>query len=67
MSYDADFVIDADTDEITEDENSALELDIVEKVGSKKHRVSARRRIEDILSEKAYKELYGDIYEEEGT
>jgi hypothetical protein len=65
MSYDTDFVLDTETEEIAEDESTELDIDIVEKVTSKKQRVATRRRIEDILAEKNYKGLYGDIYDED--
>jgi hypothetical protein len=65
MSYDTDFVLDTETDEVADDETAELDIDIVEKVTSKKQRVATRRRIEDILAEKTYKGLYGDIYDED--
>lgn len=67
MSYDEEFVIDADTDvELDEQEDDAgsIDIDVTEKVTSKQHRVTTRRRVEDILAEKRFKEMYGDIFDE---
>ncbi|MBB70975.1 MAG: hypothetical protein CMF50_01090 [Legionellales bacterium] len=36
-----------------------------DKVSRAKHRVSVRRRVEDILTRKVYKEKYGDLFLDE--
>jgi len=64
MSYDEDFVIDTDTeDDIDEDDSNTIDIE-ADKETAKQQRVSTRRRIEDILAEKRYKEIYGDIFDE---
>lgn len=69
MSYDEDLVIVADTDEELDEQNNTSDdeldvIDVVDKSTSKQRQVSTRRRVEDILAEKLYKEMYGDIFDE---
>ncbi len=66
MSYDEEFVIAADTEEEVDDtEGVAVELEVVvDKVDSKKQRVETRRRIEDMLADKEYQKMYGDLFDD---
>lgn len=68
MSYDEDLVIVADTDEELDEQDDTSDsidvIDVVDKTTSKQRQVSTRRRVEDILAEKQYKEMYGDIFDE---
>lgn len=65
MSYEEEFVIDAPTEEEADDtESTALDIDVVDKIDSKKQRVETRRRIEDLLADKEYQKLYGDLFDD---
>lgn len=61
MSYGAEIVIDADTEEV-EDE-ATVDFERLEKATAMKNqRVATRRRVEEILARKAYDHVYGDPF-----
>ncbi|MAZ39704.1 MAG: hypothetical protein CMF49_06250 [Legionellales bacterium] len=65
MSYDESLIIDTDKDDELVDETSEnVDFDVDDKLTSKQQRVVSRRKVEDILAEKAFKKVYGDIFDD---